>query len=231
MSAEAQCCTAKLTLRSRQTPTFARVTYGQTPAAGDTTSRLYSQVTGIQAVNWAPLDQESFAPILKGMVEPGHFRRVDRPATRNIVPARLVTKASCNTGRGVVAASRADGVRCHVVRYAVRWRRKRPTSVPPTPGRWLGPSDHELVGGLGRRTMNWLSVNDLTSWSVRQEVGVVGQICEPDKREVGSSTLPRLTPINVSPREYFNARGARHFCDPALHVVRCVVGRSENVAK
>jgi hypothetical protein len=47
------------------------------------------------------------------------------------------------------------------------------------------------AGGLGRRTMNWLSVNDLISWSVRQKVGVVGQIGEPDKREVGSSTLPR----------------------------------------
>ena len=94
-----------------------------------------------------------------------------------------VTKAACNTGAVESSQPRTSTARGLVLSVMLSVgdgnARRRCRRLP--------------AGGLGRRTMNWLSVNDLTSWSLRQKVGVVGQICEPDKREVGSSTLPRPT--------------------------------------
>src|SRR5262249_47442824 len=63
---------------SVKSPTFERVKYGkvrhqtqQTPASGDTTSRLSSRVAGIRVLIVAPLDQESPGSSPGGAMGPG----------------------------------------------------------------------------------------------------------------------------------------------------------------
>jgi hypothetical protein len=79
----------------QQTLTFERVKYGKvqhgsqrTPASGDTNSREWLQVAGVEAVTVAPLDQESPGSSPGGAMKPGN----DLPVAGLLLSAGCVSQ-------------------------------------------------------------------------------------------------------------------------------------------
>ena len=119
--------------RLRPTSTSVRLDYGkvrrgtrQTPAAGDTTSRLVSQVAGIHWVNRAPLDQESPGSSPGGATQ--------RPKTTSVVlglrPSRPTATVSATVSPNAPPTRRlinlsGDSITFSIVASSAGWSRMR----------------------------------------------------------------------------------------------------------